>query len=172
MRPTPVWYHELKNRLFWWLVTKNLQDFFSQGETISDAAEEFHKLPCQQKSLSQPSVAQQQQTVNTLLGCTGCLCHCSTSLSVHFQQQMWSNHSAVLKMPCTDVYFQCSIHKLLHFYFLPSLLLDLRSATFPTSSELEENHMGITLRCMASVKLPCFPILGEVRTHVIFVVEE
>lgn len=43
MRPKPVWYHELKNRLFKWLVTKNCRAF-SQGEVISDVAEEFHKL--------------------------------------------------------------------------------------------------------------------------------
>lgn len=31
MRPTPVWYHELKNRLFWWLVTKKTAGLFFSG---------------------------------------------------------------------------------------------------------------------------------------------
>lgn len=46
--PSQIWYHGLKNRLFWWLVIKKkglkVAFFFPQGETTSDAVDKLHKL--------------------------------------------------------------------------------------------------------------------------------
>lgn len=82
---------------------------FSPGvkpHLMSDAAEKLCRSPCQQKPFCPASVIHQMPTVIALIGCTGCS-HCySISLSAPSQQQTWINYLAILKLLCTDVYFQ------------------------------------------------------------------
>lgn len=162
MRPTPVWYHELKNRMFWWLGTKNCRIFLLREKP-------YLML---QRSFTSCHISRNTSSCRLWLNNRKLWIHSSVAQALlvtappHFQKQMKSNHSAVPKMPCT---FQCSIHKLLCSYFLPCFWTWDQS---PCQQFRIKGEIKISLYCMTSVKLPCFLILCEVQTHVTCVAEE